>query len=135
MRSQPPTVAKHRWPTPAERPARYAWRLRCDGLETGSMPDDRLAAYRRRIDDVDAELVRMLARRFRITEEIGQYKAAHGLPPVDLVRQHEQIDGLREFAVQEGLDPEFCEKFVHLVMDEVIRNHRRIAAAHGSRAS
>ena len=111
------------------------WMSLLDGLETGPMPDDQLAAYRRRIDDVDAELVRVLAQRFRITEEIGQYKAAHGLPPVDLARQHSQIDGLREFAVQEGLDPDFCERFVQAVMDEVVRNHRRIAALHNSGAS
>lgn len=91
------------------------------------MSDDQLDAYRRSIDDVDAALVRLLAERFRITQEIGVYKVANGMPPVDLVRQHQQIDGLRELAASEGLDPEFCEKFVRFVMDEVIRNHRRIA--------
>lgn len=86
-----------------------------------------LGEYRRRVDEVDSQLIRLLAERFRITLEIGFYKAANRLPPVDLVRQHEQIDRLRELARSEGLDPEFCERFVHLVMDEVIANHRNIA--------
>ena len=93
------------------------------------MPDDELAAFRRSIDKVDAELVRLLAERFRITHDIGVYKAANDMPPVDLPRQHAQVDGLRQLALAEGLDPDFCERFVHFVMDEVIRNHRRIAEA------
>ena len=159
MRSQPPTVAKHRWPTPAKRPARHAWRLRCDGLETGSMPDEKhpliddrvdasavdasltdpaameqLEAFRCSIDEVDAALVRLLAERFRITRDVGVLKAAHGLPPTDLVRKHQQVAALRGLAEEAGLDPDFCEKFMHFVMDEVIRNHVRIAesAAHST---
>ena len=93
------------------------------------MSDDELAAFRRSIDKVDAELVRLLAERFRITHDIGVYKAANDLPPVDLPRQHEQVDGLRRLALAEGLDPDFCERFVHFVMNEVIRNHKRIAEA------
>ncbi|WP_428122324.1 chorismate mutase [Candidatus Poriferisodalis sp.] len=91
------------------------------------MSDDELAAYRRSIDEVDAALVRLLAERFRITHAVGMHKAANGMPPVDPIREHEQIDGLRQLATEEGLDPDFCEKFVHFVMDEVIRNHIRIA--------
>ena len=90
------------------------------------MSDDELAAYRRSIDKVDAALVRLLAERFRITHAVGVHKAAHGMPPIDLVREQEQIDGLRQLAAEEGLDPDFCEKFVRFVMDEVIRNHVRI---------
>ncbi|WP_420446299.1 chorismate mutase [Candidatus Poriferisodalis sp.] len=91
------------------------------------MSDDELAAYRRSIDEVDAALVRLLAERFRVTHAVGVHKAAHGTPPADPVREQEQIDALRQLATEEGLDPDFCEKFVHFVMDEVIRNHVRIA--------
>ena len=95
------------------------------------MPEQELADFRRSIDEVDAQLVRLLAERFRITHEIGVLKARHDMAPVDLVRQHQQIDGLRELAAAEGLDPDFCEKFVHFVMDEVVRSHRRIADGEG----
>ena len=95
---------------------------------------EQLQALRSSIDDVDAELVRLLAERFRITRDVGVLKAAHGLPPTDLVRKHEQVDALRRLADEAGLDPDFCEKFMHFVMDEVIRNHVRIAesAAHST---
>ena len=88
---------------------------------------DQLRAFRQSIDEVDAALVRLLAERFRITRDVGVLKAAHGLPPTDLARKHQQIDALRCLADELGLDPDFCEQFVHFVMDEVIRNHVRIA--------
>ena len=91
------------------------------------MSDDELAAYRHSIDKIDAALVRLLAERFRITHAVGVHKAANGMPPVDPVREQEQIDALCQLASEEGLDLDFCEKFVHFVMDEVIHNHVRIA--------
>ena len=51
------------------------------------------------------------------------------MSPVDAVRQRQQVDGLRRLALAEGLDPDFCERFLHFVTDEVIRNHVRIAEA------
>ena len=102
---------------------------RIDGLETGPMTDDELAAYRASIDEVDEALVRLLAERFRITQGIGVFKADKELPAVDQVRQDRQVDRLRRLAAAEGLDPDFCERFLLFVMDEVVRNHRRIAEA------
>ncbi|WP_419551878.1 chorismate mutase [Candidatus Poriferisodalis sp.] len=91
------------------------------------MSDDQLEAYRRSIDDVDAALVRLLAERFRITQEIGVYKAAHGMPAADPFREEQHIGRLRALAAEAGLDPEFSEKFLRFVMDEVIRHHEHIA--------
>ena len=96
---------------------------------------EQLQALRNSIDDVDAELVRLLAERFRITRDVGVLKAAHGLPPTDVVRKHQQVNALRGLAEEAGLDPDFCERFMHFVMDEVIRNHRRIAASRAPGAS
>ncbi len=93
------------------------------------MTNDELGAHRSSIDKVDAALVRLLAERFRITHEIGVYKANNDLPPVDLARQRQQSDELRRLAVSEGLDPDFCERFLHFVREEVVRNHRRLAEA------
>ncbi len=99
------------------------------------MSEDELAAYRRRIDAVDAELVRVLAERFRITHEIGVFKAANGVPALDLERQESHVSALRQLAEREGLDPDFCEKFAQFVMDEVVRNHIRIGEPTGESAA
>ena len=45
--------------------------------------DETLNRYRESIDNIDAALVFMLAERFKITQDVGRYKAEHALPPAD----------------------------------------------------
>ena len=44
---------------------------------------DLLEEYRSSIDNVDAALIHLLAERFRITHQVGVYKAKNGLPAED----------------------------------------------------
>jgi chorismate mutase len=93
----------------------------------GEQDDAQLNAYRASIDNIDAALVHLLAERFKITQEVGRYKADVGLPPSDPVREAQQIARLRALALESGLDPVFSEKFLRFIVDEVIRHHRLIA--------
>jgi chorismate mutase len=88
--------------------------------------DEQLRRYRESIDNIDAALVFMLAERFKITQAVGAYKAEHGLPPADPGREEQQIARLRTLAAEARLDPEFSEKFLRFVIDEVIRHHARM---------
>ena len=90
---------------------------------TDSAPDPQLAAFRRSIDNIDAALVHILAERFRITQAVGAYKTANALPPSDPGREQAQIARLRKLAEESDLDPEFGEKFIRFVIEEVIRHH------------
>ena len=82
-----------------------------------------LQGFRRSIDNIDAALIHMLAERFKITQRVGAFKAEHGLPPADPGREEQQIARLRRLAVEADLDPEFSEKFLRFIIDEVIRHH------------
>ncbi len=88
-------------------------------------PDPQLASFRRSIDNIDAALIHMLAERFRITQSVGEYKAKNALPPADPGREQEQVARLRTLAEQAELDPEFSEKFLRFIIDEVIRHHEK----------
>jgi len=94
-----------------------------------SQTDQVLAGYRKSIDNIDAALIHMLAERFRITQAVGEYKANTALPASDPDREARQIERLRALAVDADLDPEFSEKFIRFVIEEVIRHHRKTAAA------
>lgn len=94
---------------------------------TDSATDPQLAAFRRSIDNIDAALIHMLAERFRITQAVGEYKASTALPPADPDREARQIARLRKLAAEADLDPEFSEKFIRFVIDEVIRHHQQAA--------
>ncbi|WP_136161409.1 chorismate mutase [Sphingomonas flavalba] len=90
------------------------------------MTDDWLTRYRESIDNIDAALVFMLAERFKITKAVGRHKAEHGMPPADPGREQRQIARLRRLAQEANLDPEFSEKFLRFIIDEVIHHHERI---------
>ena len=91
-------------------------------------PDPVLAGFRRSIDNFDAALVHILAERFRTTQAVGRYKAENALPPSDPGREERQIARLRALAEDADLDPEFTEKFLRFIIDEVIRHHRNAAS-------
>jgi chorismate mutase len=103
---------------PAKRRRRDAWER--------DVSDETLARYRESIDNIDAALVFMLAERFKVTQAVGRYKAETGLPPADPGREDRQIERLRALAKSANLDPDFSEKFLRFIIDEVIRHHERV---------
>ncbi len=90
-----------------------------------------LREYRQSIDNFDAMLVYTLAERFRCTKAVGELKAKHDLPPADPAREKIQIERLRQLAKEADLDPDFAEKFLNFIIQEVIRHHEKIAANNG----
>jgi chorismate mutase len=96
------------------------------------MSNDTLARFRQSIDNIDAALIHMLAERFKVTQAVGAYKAAHGLPAADPGREEAQIARLRALARKADLDPEFSEKFLRFIIDEVIRHHEQARGGTGA---
>lgn len=100
-----------------------------DGWVTDDEAMAELRRLRSSIDNLDAALVHLLAERFKCTQEVGELKARSGMPPADPAREAFQIQRLRDLAHSSGLDPQFAEKFLNLIIDEVIRNHESISRA------
>jgi chorismate mutase len=96
--------------------------------DTASQPDPVLASFRKSIDNIDAALIHILAERFRITQAVGEYKARATLPPADPDREARQIARLRKLSEEADLDPEFSEKFLRFIIEEVIRHHEQARA-------
>lgn len=91
-----------------------------------SEPDSELLRLRDSIDNIDAALVHLLAERFKCTQAVGRFKAEHGLPPADPGRETQQVARLRALAKEAKLDPDFAEKFLAFIVQEVIRHHEAI---------
>ncbi|MEM8916822.1 MAG: chorismate mutase [Pseudomonadota bacterium] len=89
-------------------------------------PTETLNALRKSIDRLDAAAILLLAERFKLTQDVGRLKQRHNLPPADPSREEKMIARLRTLAADSDLDPDFAEKFIRFVIDEVIRHHERI---------
>ncbi|GAA4828558.1 chorismate mutase [Garicola koreensis] len=90
-----------------------------------------LLSIRSSIDNIDAALVHLLAERFKATQRVGVLKAKHRLPPADPGREKAQIARLKQLAQDAQLDPDFAEKFLNFIIEEVIRHHQAISETSG----
>ena len=88
-----------------------------------------LDELRAKIDDIDDAIIAKLAERFKITNQVGEYKAANDLPAKDTNREAKQYQRITELALQHDLDPEFAKAFLAVVIERVIQNHKGIALA------
>lgn len=90
------------------------------------MTDDPLAHWRDQIDDIDAQMVALLAKRFKITTDVGRWKAQNAVAPVDPDRERRQVERLQQLASETGLSADFLERFLRIIIDEVVSHHRAI---------
>ena len=86
-----------------------------------------LADHRSSIDRLDAILIYTLGERFKHTQQVGQLKASHDLPPSDPAREAAQIARLEALAKEADLDPDFARKFLTFIIAEVIQHHKKIS--------
>ena len=80
-----------------------------------------------KIDDIDNAIIAKLAERFKITNQVGEYKATNALPAKDPTREAKQYQRITELALQHDLDTEFAKAFLAVVIERVIQNHEEIA--------
>ena len=75
---------------------------------------------RAELEGIDAELVEVMARRFRVVLAIAGVKAAEGIPVV----LPERIAGVQErvaaVAEQHGLDPALAQRIYRYIIEEAI---------------
>jgi chorismate mutase len=90
------------------------------------MEASRLDELRKNIDQLDDEIVALLAKRFQLTEEVGMYKAANKLTAQDPSRESEQFAKITRLASSNELNPEYATAIYRRLMDVVIVRHKEI---------
>src|SRR5678815_1107573 len=76
-----------------------------------------LSTLRDRIDDVDRQIIALLAERLRIVEEVVLAKLDAASPFRDREREERLLLRLREHATEAGLDPHQIERLYRVVME------------------
>lgn len=82
------------------------------------MKPEELDALRRQIDELDSELVSILAKRANLTRQVGQYKSQTGLPIYVPSREAELLAKRRLEAEQLGVSPALVEDLLRRIMRE-----------------
>ena len=85
-----------------------------------------LKKLRQQIDKLDNQLLEILARRFAVTKQVGEYKKKKNLPVQDKKREKEIFRERRIWAKRLNLNPLFIEKLFKLIIKNVKENHRKI---------
>lgn len=85
----------------------------------------KLKELRKRIDRIDEQIVSLIAERLRLGAEIADLKRRLGKHVRDEVRERAIIDRARGRARREGVDPDFAESFMRLVISQMVGEQRR----------
>ncbi len=85
-----------------------------------------LTALRRQIDELDNSLLELLARRMRVSEEIGIYKKEHNMPILQSQRYDEILKNRITQAEQMGMDGEFMKTVLVAIHEESVRHQQEI---------
>ncbi|MDC0612675.1 bifunctional chorismate mutase/prephenate dehydrogenase [Vibrio sp.] len=77
-----------------------------------------LNELRNQIDDVDKQMVELLARRLALVEKVGEVKSKHGLPIYAPDREAAMLASRREEAERRGVPPQLIEDILRRTMRE-----------------
>lgn len=94
-------------------------------MAENTVPDELLKS-REKIDQIDSDLLKLLAERFALTFRVGEIKALQSLASFDPVREAQKIDRLRAQSTELGLNPDLVEQLFTDIMKEVVKNHQRV---------
>jgi chorismate mutase/prephenate dehydrogenase len=89
-----------------------------------------LEDLRKRLSEVDRELIGLVAARQKIVAEIGAHKIQNAVPTRDYEREREVLKGASSQARALGLEPELAEEIMHLLIRASLthQEQRRVAA-------
>ncbi|MCB1581433.1 MAG: bifunctional chorismate mutase/prephenate dehydrogenase [Xanthomonadales bacterium] len=81
------------------------------------MDTKKLNHLRSKLDEIDAQIITLIAERQFNVEQIGNVKLTTNSPTRDYQREKQVIDKVRNHAVNQGLDPEIAQKIFELVIE------------------
>lgn len=81
---------------------------------------------RMQIDELDNQLMNLLAQRMRVCREIGQYKKEHNMTVLQTSRYNEILDKRGAQGSLCGMDPEFIKEVFEHVHEESVRQQMEI---------
>ncbi|MBQ5718480.1 MAG: bifunctional 3-deoxy-7-phosphoheptulonate synthase/chorismate mutase type II [Alistipes sp.] len=107
-------------------PSTLAFILRNLILRDMNTTTDNLNELRRQIDKLDDELLELLARRMKVSSEIGRYKKEHNMSVLQSQRYEDILARRARQAVELGMDREFMRSVMQAIHEESIRQQLKV---------
>ncbi len=99
---------------------------------TGNREFERsLEELRNEIDLIDYEMLRLLARRMAVAEEMGRYKYTHNITILQLQRWKELFADRIKKGSKAGLDTKFLASLLQLVHEQSIQIQTNVMSGDG----
>lgn len=87
---------------------------------------ENISALRKQIDEIDNSLIEILAKRMRISREIGQYKKEHGMTILQTSRYSEILDKRGAQGSLMGIDSECIKKIFEAIHEESVNQQMKV---------
>jgi len=78
---------------------------------------ENIKQLRKRIDEVDEQILQSLIKRTQICKSIGLVKEKHGIPIQDFPRENDVYAHIKERAVELGLEPSHVEAIYRQIVN------------------
>lgn len=85
-----------------------------------------LDALRLDIDNIDMEIIQLIAKRMEVVHEIGKYKKENGVTILQMNRWTEIFDSRVQKTIEAGLSEEFAQAFIQCIHNESIREQTEV---------
>ncbi|MDR2474839.1 MAG: bifunctional 3-deoxy-7-phosphoheptulonate synthase/chorismate mutase type II [Bacteroidales bacterium] len=85
-----------------------------------------LGELRRQIDEIDNQLLELLAKRMRISREIGQYKKEHNMTIYQAKRYDEILSNRMSYAEELDMSGDFMKSVLEAIHEESIRQQIKV---------
>lgn len=95
-------------------------------LRDKSTTTENLTLLRQQIDQINEDILELLAKRMRVTSEIGQFKKEHDMPVIQPTRYNELMEHLVKSGEQLGLAPDFVRTVLAAIHEESVRKQIEI---------
>ncbi len=90
-------------------------------IRESTQTTENLSALRRQIDSIDEQILELLAKRMRVSREIGVYKKEHNMPILQSLRYSEILENRTDMGQQMELNADFIKKILSFVHEESVR--------------
>ena len=84
-----------------------------------------LGDLRKRLNELDRQLIELIAERQSVVEQVGELKRTEGQATRDYAREKQVLDGARQNATELGIAPDIVEEVMRLLIRTSLTRQER----------